>query len=75
MAIVLETEAAMLTAQSSLQVIDKSIDECSQAEAFLSALPVEGSPQIMVPLTKAAFLPGRLTDTRHCQLRMGEDKR
>ena len=75
-AIVLETEAAVLAARSSLHTIDSACAECSKAEAFLSDLPVNGSsPQIMVPLTGAAFLPGRLTDTRHCQLRMGEDNR
>ena len=73
-AILFETEAAVLAARSSLRTIDKACAECSKAEAFLSDLSVDsknGAPQIMVPLTKAAFLPGRLTDSRHCQLRMG----
>ena len=65
----------MLAAKARLQDIDKCWAECKEAEAFLEALPVEGTPQIMVPVTKAAFLPGRLTDTRHCQLRMGEDNK
>lgn len=54
------------------QDIQKTLDEATAALCFLEALPKEGSPEIMVPLGKAAFFPGRLVDTQRCELRMGE---
>lgn len=66
-----EAQAALLGHQEQILQIDRECQEYESTAIMLESLPKEGTPEIMVPLGKAAFFPGKLVDTQHCLVRMG----
>ena len=61
-----------MASRGTQQGSQKAQDEATAALGFLEALPEDGSPEVMVPLGRVAFVPGRLVDTQRCELHMGK---
>ncbi len=66
-----EAQAALLGHREHILQIDKERQDYESTAFMLESLPKEGTPEIMVPLGKAAFFSGKLVDTQHCLVRMG----
>ena len=66
-----EAEAALLHHHEQILLIDKERQDYESTAFMLKNLPKEGTPEIMVPLGKAACFSGKLVDTQHCLVRMG----
>ncbi|CAL8464534.1 g4069 [Coccomyxa elongata] len=68
-----EAQAALLGHREQILQIDKERQDYESTAFMLDSLPKEGTHEIMVPLGKAAFFPGKLVDTQHCLVRMGDN--
>lgn len=67
-----ETQASILSISETLQKLQTAQKESEAAAGMLTSLPHHGNHEIMVPLGKAAFFPGRLVNTDRCLVEVGE---
>jgi prefoldin subunit 5 len=67
-----DARASIIATQERLQQIELACRDYEDVTSMLAALPDKQSHDIMVPLGKAAFFPGKLINTDKCQIRVSK---